>query len=325
VGQTAEPQAEGSWAARRGARLPRVWRSHVTAQRHEDYTASEHETWRRLVAATAALVTTHEAKLHPAYVEGFRRLVLPWSEIPALCDVNEALSEFGWSTVCVDGYLPAEVYSGLVASGIFPVSRNIRRAEHLAFSPLPDLAHDLIGHIPMLISPDHRRFLRRLSRAIATTPAQPLDRELYQANRQMALLVCQLPQEPQAVVAAEARVEATEHALAMAPTRLSRLERLYLWSIEFGLMGTREAHGIYGAGLLSSPAETAALCAGGAPVVELSSDASERPIDFSAHQSVYFVARDYAQLDQALEALVDGADDSPCSGTRPRGATRLPR
>jgi phenylalanine-4-hydroxylase len=316
VGQTAQREDVRA-TPRRGAELPRAWRRHVTAQRHEDYTASEHETWRRLVDETASLLRRHEAKLHPDYVAGFQRLVLPWREIPALSQVNAALVDLGWSTVCVDGYLPAGVYSGMVANGVFPVSRNIRRAEHLAFSPVPDLAHDLIGHIPMLVSSDHRRFLRRLSRAIASTRTEPIDRELYLANRQMALLRCRLPPQAPAVLAAAARVEATQRALAAAPTPLARLERLYLWSIEFGLLGTPDAYRMYGSGLLSSPAESAAVCAGGARLLGFSADVSERQIEFSEQQSAYFVARDYAQLDEYLTALLAAGENPPCSATLP--------
>jgi phenylalanine-4-hydroxylase len=283
--------------------VPVAWRRYVTEQRHTDYTAAEHETWRRLVAQTEALLGAHESRLHPDYVAGFRQLVLPWKAIPELGQISEVLEGFGWSTVSVDGYIPAEVYSGLIGSGIFPVSRNIRRPEQLDFSPTPDLAHDLIGHIPMLVSAEHRQFLRRLSRAIASAPAQPVDRELYRANREMAALRCRTTQPPRAAAAAEARVQAAQQALAAAPTRLARLERLYLWTIEFGLLGSVDDFHIYGAGLLSSPAETRHLCTSGARVFDFSTDVSERQIDFSQYQSAYFVAGDYEQLNAALTAV----------------------
>lgn len=303
----APPSGVFSSTARRAPEVPAAWRRFVTAQRHEDYSTADHATWRRLVADTESLIRTHEAKLHPDYVRGFRRLVLPWQEIPTLRQINDVLAELGWRSVCVDGYIPAEVYSGLMADGIFPVSRQIRRPEHIEFSPSPDIAHDLIGHIPMLVSAEHRSFLRRLSRAIAETRAQPADRQLYLANRELGLLRGEQPHQHELLAAAATRVAAAQRTLTGAPTLLARLERLYLWSIEFGLLGTLDAHHIYGAGLLSSPAESAALCASGARLQEFSAFVSERPIDFSEHQSAYFVARDHDQLEQALSALLSDA------------------
>src|ERR1044072_8017088 len=75
-------------------------------QRHAEYSAEEHETWRLLFARTAMLVRQLDGRLHPAYVEGFRKLVLHWTSIPRLDEVNAALAPFGWTTLCVGGYLP---------------------------------------------------------------------------------------------------------------------------------------------------------------------------------------------------------------------------
>lgn len=270
------------------------------AQRHEDYTAAEHETWRQLLARTEAFVSRHEARLHPAYVEGFRRLVLPWASIPRLEDVNAALAHHGWSAVCVNGYIPPEAYAGLLARGIFPIARNIRPREHLEFSPTPDLAHDMLGHIPMLISAEHCQFLRRISRATASARPNPLDHELFQAHLALGALRSSSPRRRRALLAAEARVEAAHAALGRAPSPLAQLDRLYLWTIEFGLMGTPDDFRVYGAGLLSSPAEADALLTRGAPIFDFSSAVTHHHINFSDYQAAYFVARDHAQLERVL-------------------------
>jgi phenylalanine-4-hydroxylase len=277
-----------------------VRQRYAIPQRHQDYSNSEHETWRRLLARTEALVSDYEDRLHPDYVEGFRRLVLPWTSIPRLEDVNAALQGFGWRTLCVNGYLPPEIYSGLLASGVFPISRQIRPLQHLEFSPTPDLAHDMLGHIPMLLGPDHCQFLRRISRATAQATPNALDRELYLAHRSLGALRNASSRPRPALSAAEARVEAAQQALAAAPSPLAQLDRLYLWSIEFGLMGTPNDFRIYGAGLLSSAGEVQALCARHAPIIDFSRAATNRDINFSEYQSVYFVARDYARLNDVL-------------------------
>jgi phenylalanine-4-hydroxylase len=287
-----------------------AWRQYGTPQRHADYTDLQHDTWRRLLARTEALVERHESRLHPAYVEGFRQLLLPWKTIPRLDDINAALAAFGWRTLCVNGYLPPEVYSGLLARGIFPICREIRPLEHLEFSPTPDLAHDMLGHIPMLVSAEHRTFVRRLSLATAAVRPNALDRELYQAHRGMGALRSAStpgllsPRRQKALGAAEARVRAAQVALAASPSPLAQLDRMYLWSIEFGLMGTRDDFRVYGAGLLSSPAEVEALCTGPARILDYSAAVVRRGINFSDHQSAYYLARNYAHLDETLSAVL---------------------
>jgi phenylalanine-4-hydroxylase len=277
-----------------------AWQRYGIPQRHQDYTDTEHETWRRLLARAQALVTQYESRLHPEYVEGFRRLVLPWTSIPRLEDVNATLQGFGWRTLCVNGYLPPEVYSGLLANGVFPISRQIRPLQHLEFSPTPDLAHDMLGHIPMLMATEHCRFLRRISRATAQATPNALDRELYLAHRSLGALRNASSRPRRALSAAEARVEAAQRALSAAPSPLARLDRLYLWSIEFGLMGTPNDFRIYGAGLLSSAGEVQALCARNPHIMDFSMAVTDRDINFSEYQSVYFVARDYARLNEVL-------------------------
>jgi phenylalanine-4-hydroxylase len=278
-------------------------RTYGVSQHHEQYTRAEHETWRLLLARTETLVGRYEARLHPAYVDGFRRLVLPWTTIPRLEDIDAALAHHGWSTLCVNGYIPPEVYSGLLARGIFPIAREIRPREHLEFSPTPDLAHDMLGHIPMLTSVEHCQFLRRISRTTSAVQPNRLDRELFGAHRTLGALRSASPRRRRALIAAEARVEAAHAALASAPSPLAQLDRLYLWSIEFGLMGTPEDYQVYGAGLLSSPAEAEALFTRGATLLDFSSAVTRRGIHFSDYQSAYFVARDHAQLNAVLSEV----------------------
>jgi phenylalanine-4-hydroxylase len=282
-------------------RLPPAWKRYIVRQRHGDYSRAAHATWGRLRDRTAELVHDLNPWLHPSYMEGFERLILPWSRIPTVGEVSEALAEFGWRAVCVDGYLPTKVYAGLLARRVFPVARHIRRAEHLDFSPAPDLAHDLVGHIPMLVCVEHGQFLRRLAAAMASAVPSLLDHQMYLAQRACAAL--RSNRVPQRLEAAEARVARAHRNLVHHPSALTELGRLYLWCIEFGLLGTPTEFRIYGAGLLSSPAETRAVCRRHAPVRELSLAASHRDIHFSELQSSYFVAPDYAHLHRVLTSV----------------------
>jgi phenylalanine-4-hydroxylase len=287
----------------RGVAIPSGWKRYFVPQRHGAYTPVEHATWRRLLTRTAALVGELQRWLHPAYIEGFRQLILPWTRIPRLSEVNAMLAEFGWQTVCVEGYLPPEVYSGLLARGILPVARSIRRLEHSDFSPTPDLAHDLLGHLPMLIAADYQQYLRRLAEAMAVAHGNRLDRNLYLANRALAESRCRPHCTFKPSAASPARAELIRESLARHPSALTELGRLYLWTIEFGLIGDRREYRVYGAGLLSSVAETRAVCSGRTPILDLSLAAVGLDIRFSDPQSAYFVAPSYLELHRLLTQL----------------------
>jgi phenylalanine-4-hydroxylase len=304
-----EGAIEGAASVRRSSRppasqrLPVAWERYFVPQRYSSYGSAAHQTWHKLVDRTASLVAELQAWLHPAYVAGFRRLVARWARLPRLAQVNEDLAEFGWRAVCVDGYLPPRVYANLLARRVFPVARRIRRPEHVDFSPVPDFAHDLLGHAPMFVSVEHRRFLRILAASMAQAESNGLDQELYSATRESARLRCRLRCPPDVLEAAEARVARTREGLTRRPSALTELGRLYLWSIEFGLMGTPDDFRVYGAGLLSSPAETRAVCLGHAPVRKLSVAAVHRDIRFSDLQTTYYVAPDYTHLQRVLNSL----------------------
>ena len=57
--------------------IPSEWRRHLVAQEYERYTDDDHAIWRDLLAEKRRMIARYASKIHPAYVEGFRRLILP--------------------------------------------------------------------------------------------------------------------------------------------------------------------------------------------------------------------------------------------------------
>jgi phenylalanine-4-hydroxylase len=247
------------------------------------------------------MMERYGSRMHPSFVDGIRILGLT-TRIPRIEDVNARLAHVGWRTVCVNGYIPSSTYVGLLAEGIHPVARFIRQPEHVDFSPAPDMVHDVLGHLPMLFSRAHGDFLRQLAAVMLRAEASDRDQELYEANRAMSSLKCDRTSSPQAVAAAEERAARAQQALAEDATELTHLTRMYLWSVEFGLM--READGVVavGAGLLSSPTELTLVCEGEAALEPYSLDVIDHDIAFSDLQRRYFVASGYDELRQVLFA-----------------------
>ena len=305
-----------------GQALPKELRSQLVAQRHEEYGADAHRAWREALQRNEWLLSSWGSRVHPAYEEGIRALDLPKS-VPRMEEINERLAPTGWQVVCVDGYVPSSIYAGLMEARLFPMSRRMRRPEHVDYAPEPDLVHDVIGHLPMLFSPQHREFLQNLAAVMVRAHASELDDELYAANRSLGEVMSQAAPSLEAAHEAHARVTRVREALDTNASQLTHLARMYLWSVEFGLTGTREEIVIHGAALLSSPTEITALCEGRSTVLPYSIDVIHSDVAFTELQKQYFVARDFAHFQQVLcryEGRMDGSGPRRIDGRGGRNA-----
>lgn len=270
-------------------------------QQHSAYTSAEHGVWRTVLSRNAALIAQYGARMHPAYIVGARALALP-THIPGIEELNERLAPTGWKTVCVDGYIPTSAYVGLMSENIFPVSRMVRREEHIDFAPAPDFVHDVLGHLPMLFSPEYREFIRRLAAVMAKAVPNALDDEFYDAVLTLSAVKSSSASSPRKVADAEARMRQVIVQISENASELTHLRRMYVWSTEFGLMGNRESFSIHGAALLSSPSEFRSVCDGSPQILPFSLDVIHHENAFSDVLSQYFVARDFAQLADVLSS-----------------------
>ncbi len=273
---------------------------YITNQRYGEYSPEQHDVWREVLRRNRRIVGEHESHVHPAYVYGMRELDLP-ERIPRVEELNERLAGTGWSTVCVDGYVPSRAYARLMAHRIFPVSRQIRNWQQLDFAPAPDLVHDVVGHLAMLYLPEHRDYLRRLSEVMTRADANRLDEDFYASSVRMADLRWNPSSPADEVAAAEAEVASIHTALVDNASELTHLRRLYVWSVEFGLMGTSDDFCLFGAAFFSSPTEFLAASDKKAPILPYGLDVIDYENAFSDLLSQYFVTPGFAHLERVLD------------------------
>ncbi len=251
------------------------------------------------LARHTSFVARHSDRVHPAYLGGLQALRLS-QRIPRTEEINERLVPTGWKTACVVGYIPVGMLIGLLSSRTLPLSRRIRRFEHIDHAPGPDVVHDVFGHLPMLFSPDYRGFLTRMARVMATAAPCRLDDDLWAANQRLSELMGNPQASPVELAEAEARVLRARERRAAGPSERTHLDRMYLWSVEFGLLGTVDEFRVHGAAILSSPAEFRNLCTQAVRPSLYSIAAIHRDYAFTELQAAYYVARDFAQLHDVL-------------------------
>lgn len=268
-------------------------------QEYNSYSLDAHRVWQESLNRAIALNISLGHHMHSAYSSGLSALELKHS-IPRIEDINRLLKPTGWQTICVNGYIPSFEYSQLISNNIFPFSRVIRKFEHIDYSPVPDLVHDVIGHLPMLFCKEYRDFLQRLASVMVQAAPNQLDAELYNANNTLSLLKNDTNASPESVLEAEQKLLSIHQSLQSSASEVALLSRFYLWTIEFGLLGTPRNFQIYGAGLLSAPNEFKSVCNNVSPILPCDLAILNKDINFTELQDQYFVAEDFHQLNDIL-------------------------
>lgn len=284
------------------AGVPEEFSRYLVDQDHLHYADEDHEVWRRVTARNFEVFAAMQESIYTPYLDGLYSLALDPHAVPTIDAINERLATVGWTTACVGGYIPTKVYARLIERQIFPLARGVRRLKQLEYSPTPDLVHDIFGHLPLLFCQQHRRYLKELAATMSRAAASPLDHALYEANRLMSALKCDPGFLLDEVAEAEREVDRVQRLLTETPSTLVELSRIFLWSIEFGLIGTKTGYKLHGAGLLSSIRESLSIINDPSRVVDYSIDVIKCDIHFSDLQSQYFVFSGYDKLMQVLTA-----------------------
>jgi phenylalanine-4-hydroxylase len=139
--------------------VPAHLRRFVVQQDYSQYTPADQAVWRFVLLQMHARLA-HSA--HPAYREGLAATGISVERIPGIDEMNDKLARFGWSAVCVDGFIPPRAFQEFQASAILPIAADIRSRAHLAYTPAPDIIHEAAGHAPILPDPVFAAYLRRI-------------------------------------------------------------------------------------------------------------------------------------------------------------------
>jgi phenylalanine-4-hydroxylase len=280
-------------------RVPAHLRHFVVEQDAEAYSAIDHAVWRFVLLQ---LYDRLQRTAHPAYVRGFSQAGMSTARVPRIADMDACLSEFGWGAVCVDGFIPPRAFQEFQALGILPIAADMRTVEHLPYTPAPDIIHEAAGHAPILPDPEYAAFLRRVGECGMRAFACEHDRTMFQAIRRLSIVKEQRDATPAAVASAELAL-AELVARAPQPSEAAQLARLYWWTVEYGLVGTPDDYRMYGAGLLSSLAESHFCAEPSVAKRPLSAACVAVDYDITRPQPQLFVARDFAQLGEVLDEV----------------------
>jgi len=191
-------------------------------QPYELYSEENHAAWRRLYAGMESRWARHA---NGPFLRGLESLRLDPERVPRLEDVNRFLAPLtGFRAVGVSGYLPAFLFFDCLHRREFPTTITMRNAAH-SFSPWPDIFHDITGHVPMHTDPAFADVLVQFGRCAHT--AVGLVAHLSDGDEKARRLT----------------------------SMIRAMARFFWFTVETGLMRSRDGLKVYGSALLSSRSE----------------------------------------------------------------------
>ena len=126
-------------------------------QDYAQYSAADHDTYRRLYARQ---VQQLPGLACDEFIAAVQQLGAP-DRIPRFDDISERLIKAtGWQVVSVPGLIPEEAFFALLAARKFPVTDWLRKPEEFDYIVEPDVFHDLFGHVPLLFNPVFANYMQ---------------------------------------------------------------------------------------------------------------------------------------------------------------------
>lgn len=130
----------------------------VTQEQWENFTDSDHNTWKILFERQSKVLQNRAAK---ELLQGMEKLEICNTQIPKFTELNAILQkETGFSIVPVKGFIPEDLFFRFLSMRKFPSTCFIRKADQLDYLEEPDIFHDVFGHIPLLVNPIFADFMQ---------------------------------------------------------------------------------------------------------------------------------------------------------------------
>lgn len=282
--------------------LPEHLRPFVKRQDYSGYTPRDQAVWRFVMRhLTAQLKDT----AHPVYLEGLERTGISLDHIPSIEEMNQCLAKLGWRAVVVDGFIPPAIFMEFQALKVLVIALEMRSADHILYTPAPDIVHESAGHAPFLVDIDYAEFLQSFGQVGMKAIATREDLDQYEAIRKLSILKECPSSSAQDIAQAEAELKSLTNAN-KAPSEAALLTRLHWWTVEYGLVGTVDDYRIFGAGLLSSLSESAhCLDDDAVRKIPLTVDAVQQTYDITQEQPQLFVTKSCKHLSQVLDEFAE--------------------
>lgn len=279
--------------------IPEHLREHISEQRYELYTDIDHASWRYIMRISKAFFKDHA---HKKYLDGLEQTGITTERIPRISEMDEKLKKIGWRAVTVTGFIPPAAFLEFQSLSVLPIACDMRRLEHLEYTPSPDIVHEAAGHAPIIADPAYAKYLHKFGEIARKAIFAKEDLQIYEAIKYLS----DIKEDPRT---SPAEVEQAYKALTEAYKKVrfvsesSKLSRLGWWSIEYGLIREKNEFKIYGAGLLSSVGESYSAIHDSVKKVPLTLSCVDTDFDITKPQPQLFYVDQFSQLENVIDEL----------------------
>lgn len=279
--------------------LPAHLKRYVVDQDYARYTPADQAVWRYIMRQLTHFLSRHA---HPCYLSGLEKTGISVEQIPNIEEMSAKLEKFGWRAVPVSGFIPPAAFMEIQAHGYLPIASDLRSAEHIAYTPAPDIVHEAAGHAPILVEPEYADYLRSYAQVAQKAIVSSEDIEQYEAIRILSDLKEDADSTHDMINHATRRLNEVTRAISHV-SEAALLGRMNWWTAEYGLIGAVDDPKIFGAGLLSSVGESRSCLDRRVKKIPLSIECIDYSYDITEPQPQLFVTPNFARLRTVLDEL----------------------
>ena len=251
---------------------------YANTQEYDSYTFEQHLSWACLIAEQQRSKHRYACR---EYLFGEELFQIGGTVIPDFYLLNARIyQQTQWQLATVNMIIPAELFFTCHSKRFFPVTTFMRALEQ-DYLQEPDIGHDVAGHVSTFTIPVVAQLMQN----------HGIARNMIYQERDEALEKTQDESERNQIQ------QRSDELLLYA-------ERIYWFTVEFGLVSQGDEIRAYGAGILSSPGETRFSIDSNRPTRILIDPSSDRDLlrlaatDYliSEFQKTYFVIRRFDLL-----------------------------
>ena len=277
--------------------LPQHLQKYIVEQNYERYTPVDQAVWRYVLRQLKKFLSVHA---HESYVEGLAKTGIEIEEIPRIENVSAKLEKFGWRALPVSGFIPPAAFMELQSLSILPIAADMRSIDHLTYTPAPDIVHEAAGHAPILANEKYANYLKQYAQVAKKAVLSKQDLDQYEAIRELSDIKESPNSTSEAIAQSEEKLKSVSQKINFI-SEGAELSRMNWWTAEYGLIKKGNEVKIFGAGLLSSVAESKWCLSDQVQKRPLTSDCVKQGYDITEPQPQLFVAESFEQLSIVLD------------------------
>ena len=280
-------------------RIPTHLKKYIVQQDYSQYTYIDQACWRFIMQISINFFKNHADK---TYIEGLKKTGVTINRIPKIQSINKKLLEFGWRAVCVRGFIPPQVFMEFQSLKMLPIAADMRNHHHLTYTPSPDIVHEAAGHAPIIANKDYSEYLINYGEIASKAILSSEDMDLYYAIRNLSDIKENIQSTKKQIKDSENKLKTAYNKISYS-SEASYLSRMNWWTVEYGLIGDIHNPRIFGAGLLSSVAESENCLTSKVKKIPFSLKCLKYNYDITEQQPQLFVTSSYKFLSKELKKL----------------------